>query len=289
MLDQAEKLRRLAKERRVSRLRQGGCRVIAVTSGKGGVGKSNIAVNVTLALAQQGTRVVLIDADLGMANVDVLLGQHSHYDISHFLRHERSMADVITVGPFGARFLFGGTGLCELAELTDMQLQYITSQMVDLERTADLIFIDTGAGVNRAVLRFLLAADEVVVVTTPEPTAITDAYVLIKAYTMQHGDGALHLVVNRADNEDEGYAVGRKLAEVVERFLQRQVDVMGVVREDARISQAVRRQQPLLLAFPRAAAAADIAQIGVNLLARKTYTPARGLQGFLRKMWQHMF
>ena len=279
MPDQAEKLYRLAEERRASRRRSGGCRIVAVTSGKGGVGKSNIAVNVTLALARQGMRVVLIDADLGMANVDVLLGQHSRSDISHFLRHERSLAEVITAGPYGARFLFGGAGLCELAEITEVQLQYITSQLLDLEHTADLILIDTSAGADRMVLRFLLAADEVMVVTTPEPTAITDAYVLMKAYTMRHGDGVLHLVVNRADNEEEGYAVGRKLAQVVARCLQRPVD----------ISQAVRQQQPLLLAFPRAAAAADIARLGANLLAGQTYTPAGGLPGFLHKLWQRMF
>lgn len=288
MPDQAEQLRRLAHERRAARARQGGCRIIAVTSGKGGVGKSNIAVNVTLALARQGTRVVLIDADLGLANVDVLLGQHSHYDISHFLRHERAMTDVISTGPYGARFIFGGTGLCELAGLTDMQLQYITTQMADLERLADIIIIDTGAGVNEMVLRFLLAADEVVVVTTPEPTAITDAYVLLKAYVTRHGTGALHLAVNRAADEHEGYAVGRKLAGVVERFLQHPVDVVGVVREDARIGQAVRSQRPLLLAYPRTAAAADIARLGANLLTRAPYTPVRGLSGFLHKLWRFM-
>lgn len=288
MSDQADKLRRLMQNQPLPQVRRR-ARVITITSGKGGVGKSNIAVNVTLALAQRGERVLLIDADFGMANVDVLLGQNGSYDISHFLQHQRPLADIITEGPYGARFLFGGSGIYEMANLEQDKLQYFMNQLAVLENWADIILIDTGAGLSRGVLQFVLAADEVVVVTTPEPTALTDAYALIKVYTVRQGSGRLHLVVNRATSEKEGYTAAEKIAQVAKRFLQQDVNVLGIVKEDEHVSRAVKQQCPLLIAFPNSQAARYITQIGNNLLAPLELPPSQGLRGFFHKIFHRIF
>ena len=189
MRDQAENLRQMARDANIrpksafiKQQPQHQSRVIAVTSGKGGVGKTNLTVNLALALANLGQKVLIIDADLGLANVEFILGCSPQYNVLNFLDDGYRLADIVTDGPNGIKFMSGGAGIHQLAELSETHLSRIISQMVQFDQWADIILIDTGAGLHRNVINFVMAADEVIIITTPEPTAIADAYAMMKAY-----------------------------------------------------------------------------------------------------------
>lgn len=201
MSDQAEKLRQMTLNSSTPKspiIKQSlKSRVITVTSGKGGVGKTNFTVNLALALAALGQKVLVIDADLGMANVEVVLGCSASYSILNLLENGLKLTDVVAEGPRGIKFMAGGSGIYHLANLSDAHLKHIVSQISLFDHWADFVLIDTGAGLSRNVLNFVMAADEVIIITTPEPTAITDAYAMMKAYAGQNGVAPLRLVVNR--------------------------------------------------------------------------------------------
>lgn len=201
MRDQAEKLRQMARSPnppgQVMKKPNTEARIIAVTSGKGGVGKTNLSVNLALAFAELGQKVLVIDADLGLANIEFLLGYSPAKNLLNLLEDDCNVSDIVVEGPRGVRFVSGGSGIYQLANITEPQLQKIISRFSVLDDWADIILIDTGAGIHRNVMSFVLAADEVVIITTPEPTAIADAYAMIKTYSTNYGQAPLHLVVNR--------------------------------------------------------------------------------------------
>ncbi|MCL4294703.1 MAG: MinD/ParA family protein [Anaerolineae bacterium] len=242
-------------------------RVIAVASGKGGVGKTNVVVNLGLALARRGLRVALLDADLGTANVDIVLGLHPRYHLHHVVTGQKSLAEIIVNGPFGLQVIPGASGLPDLADLPEVQRDLLLRALLVLEGNIDLLLIDTCAGVGRNVVQFILAASELLLVTNPEPTALTDAYALLKVLANYQWPVLTKLVVNNARNGPEGDITGRKLAAVTEQFLGRRVDMIGTVPHDQSVVEAVKRQSPLLQSYPRSPAAVAINRLGERLWA----------------------
>ncbi|MHB8170459.1 MAG: MinD/ParA family protein [Thermincolia bacterium] len=260
-------------------------RVIAVTSGKGGVGKTNFAVNMGLALAARGQRVMIMDADLGLANADVLLGVTPQYNLYHVLKGEKSIREIITYGPQGLMLIAGGSGIQEMANLPRKQIENFITGLGELEGMTDILIIDTGAGLNRNVLTFLLASDEVVVICTPEPTAITDAYGLVKSLYQRQPESHVHLVVNRVENAEEADITATKLTMVAERFLQFPIGRLGYILDDPSVTKAVKSQEPFLLKYPKSLAANCIHRLAGQLLEQGEEQQApSGVKAFFAKV-----
>ena len=261
-------------------------RVIAVTSGKGGVGKTNLAVNLAIALQQRGHRVLVIDADLGMANVDILLGTTSRRHLLDLLQPEVKLDDVIVETVHGVQYISGGSGIEKALEYDHAEKVMLQQKLADCAVRADLILVDTGAGLGRNVMDFILAADEVLLVTTPEPTALTDAYAVMKAYSIYATQKNLRLVINRVYEQKESREVALKLQRAAEKFLHMSVDCLGYVFEDTSVTKAVRKQTPLLKATPNAAAARCIDALAETLLTGSEMHVKRGWKGFLQQIFK---
>lgn len=283
MGDQAERLRELVR----SKVQEKPTRVIAVTSGKGGVGKTNLSVNLGIALAQQGAGVLLVDADLGMANVDVLLGVVPKYGLGEVVNGQRTMEEIIINGPCGLKVISSGSGDYKLANLSRSQLQICLRQLNEIGKDIDIILVDTGAGISRNVLKFVMAADEVIIVTTPEPTAITDAYGVIKILANSKRDFAIWLVINMIDEEREGKQVMERLAVVSKRFLDLEITNIGYIPRDPNVPKSVKEQQPFIVCRPRSAAAQNVQEIAKNLLNRSAH--AGGLGNFFTRLFSGKF
>ncbi|MGI6142433.1 MAG: MinD/ParA family protein [bacterium] len=268
MADQAQGLRKLAE--RMGKVSSTslfpGNRVLAITSGKGGVGKTNLAVNLALVLKEYGKQVLVFDADLGLGNVDVILGIIPTFNLTHVVRGERELQDII-ISEYGINLIAGGSGVEELLELPEWQLRNFLSRLQQLEGVGDYILFDTGAGINRHVLGFVLAATDIIVVTTPEPTAITDAYALLKIIASKNREAVVRLVVNRVVNAQEAAQVARKLRLVAREFLALELYDLGYIIEDPSIAKAVKAQKPFLYAYPRSPASGCLRQVAKNLLA----------------------
>ncbi len=299
MKDQAEKLRQMAKSvfapldklptgRIIKNSVSKKSRVITVTSGKGGVGKTNFTVNLALALANCKQHVLVIDADLGMANVDVILGCWAPYSMMNLLEDNLDINDVIMDGPRGIKFLSGGSGVHELANLSQQNLEIVIKKITLFDDWADIILVDTGAGINRNVINFVMAADEVILITTPEPTAITDAYALIKTFASLQGTAPLKLVVNRVIDQAEGQAVVEKLISVARRFLNISISELGYVYDDRHVTQAVKKQTPLLILYPDAVSSQCIDTIAYEVAYGQKITLPKGIKGFFLKFLDRM-
>ncbi len=275
--DQASALRALARSRPRAT-------VIAITSGKGGVGKSNVAVNLAIRFAKSGKDVVLLDADLGLANADVLCNVDLPANLSHVIARKRELRDVLVHAPGGFRLIGGASGLARMADLTDDDRRRLLDSLADLEHQADLILIDTGAGISPNVLSFTRAADHVLVVTTPEPTAITDAYAVIKVVSRDAGTRRISLLVNQARSPAEGRVVYDRIARVAKQFLAATVFDAGHVMADEAVPTAVRRRTPFLLSTPNCPAGLCITRLAMRL--EQGVTPERESGGFFNRMNQ---
>lgn len=259
------------------------CPVIAITSGKGGVGKTNLALGLAIALAKAKHRVLLWDADLGMANVDVMLGLVPKYNLNHVLRGERSIRETIIEGPAGLRIIPGGSGIEELANVEPVILTRLLQEVAVLDKQLDYLFIDTGAGVSRQVLALALAATDVLLVTTPEPTALTDAYGMIKVLKSHQRADRIKLIVNMTRDNREGEAIAKKLLRVTKQFLNLDLVVLGYVPYDRAVREAVRNNQPYYLAYPRAAASFNTLKIASSL-GKIEQEETGGLKAFMEKV-----
>lgn len=260
-------------------------RVLAISSGKGGVGKTVLAINLALALQRTGKRAVLIDADLGTANVDVLLNLTPGYTLTELVRGERSLSETLIEGPDGLLVLPGGSAVQELADLDDYRFQRLYSQFAELDQKADLLIVDTGAGLSRRVTSFLLAATEIILVTTPEPHAITDAYALVKVVSGQRRSNTFRLVVAMSKSGEEAERVAQKMIFACRRFLNVDLDLLGGFRFDPAVAMSVRRQMPLLVSYPASRAAQDVNALAARLLDLPPPTSEPGgLVGLLRRM-----
>lgn len=265
-MDQAQKLRELTEAAipQLDNLPDGNdARILTVSSGKGGVGKTNFTLNLGIALAKLGKRVSIIDADLGLANIDVMLGIFPKYNISHALNGHVEITECITKGPYDINILSGGSGILELVELEEEAIKKLISSLNFLNTISDYILIDTGAGLNKAVLTFIEAATDVVMIVTPDPTSITDAYALIKNINKEK-DYKIKLVINRVDSNDEGEDVYIKLEKAVDKFLSKKVENFGYIYEDEYLRKAIRKQTPVLELFPKALSSKCIEHIAYN-------------------------
>ncbi len=240
-------------------------RVITVTSGKGGVGKTNISVNMSVALAASGQNVLLMDADLGLANVDVLLGLQPAYNLSHVVNGERSLEEVIVTGPEGVRVIPASSGLKNMAELSHVEHAGLIRAFSELSFNPDVLVIDTAAGVSDSVVTFSRASHEVIVVVCDEPASITDAYATIKLLSRDHGLYRFRIVANMVRSSQEGVELYKKLVKVTNRFLDATLDYMGAVPYDDYLRKAIQKQRSVVDAYPRSKAS-----IAFKKLAQKT-------------------
>jgi flagellar biosynthesis protein FlhG len=281
MLDQAQGLRNLVngKESNTSKPR-----IITVTSGKGGVGKSNIVVNLSICLQKMGKKVLIFDADIGMGNDDVLMGFLPKFNIFDIITSEMNIEDVMVTGPFGVKLLAGGSGINKFEELTDEERDSFINKL-SLVEDMDFIIMDTGAGINRSVLSFATCCDDLIILTTPEPTSLTDAYSLLKA--IKHFKLKLNakVIINKVLDEKDGVLTYNKFNNVVRTFLKMDLEYLGKVNEDKKLALAVRMQQPLVTCFPESEAAQDINNIALKLIGSDYTTEGIGVKGLFKKLF----
>ena len=262
----------------------GGPRVIAVASGKGGVGKTNVTANLAVALAQRGQRVCVLDADLGLANLDVLLGLSPKLSLLHVLRGERRLAEVVVDGPAGIRIIPAASGFEELTALDAADRMRLLSELDSLDPTLDVLLVDTGAGISSNALYFTAAAAEVLVVITPEPTALTDAYALVKVLAARYGRREFLVTVNMAANATDAEAAFARLARVAERFLRVRLEYQGWVPYDDALPRSVRQQQPVVLGAPGTPASLALVDLARRLQTRPVARVHGGVQFLFERM-----
>jgi len=277
---QAERLRSFVREhaRRA--------RVLAITSGKGGVGKTSTSVNLAIALAAQDQRVAILDADLGLANVEVLLGLNSLYNLQHVVDGEKTLLETLVQGPGGIHIIPGSSGMAKFADLGEAERERLIGGMTELQEDMDFLIVDTMAGIGKNAVSFATAADEVLVVCTPEPSSIVDGYTMIKTVFQQRDDSAVSLIVNMAANKEQAQAVANKIGHVTRQYLNHGLSYHGYILRDPHVSQAVMQSVPLLLRYPNASASACITRLAARLLQHRPSTRPGETPGFLRRFAQ---
>lgn len=281
MVDQAQQLRDLVWRKRHN------AHVIAVTSGKGGVGKTSTSVNLAISLAANGGRVILLDADLGLANVEVLMGLGSLYNLAHVIEGSKSMLDILVKAPGGIEIVPGSSGLSKVADLDATSRERLITGVRELQQAADFIVVDTMAGIGRNAVGFATAADEVLLVTTPEPSAIVDAYAMLKTIYHLRNDAVVRLMVNMVANQAQAKAVASKLANVSQQYLGRNLSYLGFLPRDPHVSQAVMQSQPFVVAFPNAPATKCMQMLAARLIQQQPASePNR--EGFFRRFVQSL-
>ena len=281
-MDQAERLRIIKASQHSRPL----ARVITVTSGKGGVGKSNTAINLAIQFRKMEKRVIILDADFGLANIEIMFGAVPKHNLCDLIYQGKNIREIITWGPMEVGFISGGSGIAGMSNLSRDYLSYIIKNLVQLDTIADIIIVDTGAGISDAVLEFLVASGEILLVTTPEPTSITDSYSLLKAlyrhprFTQE--TTKVKMIANRVEKEEEGEVLFSKLNAVVARYLKVPMTYLGCVPEDAHLSRAVMQQVPVSLQNPGARSTAAYERIAQRLLGREEEErqPKRGMAAF---------
>ncbi|AEG59530.1 MinD/ParA family protein [Desulforamulus ruminis] len=264
--------------------RNSGARVIAVASGKGGVGKTNLTVNLAVELSRRGYRVAVFDADLGMANVEVLLGIVPQYTLYDYLYQGKRMDEILAFSPLSVQVISGGSGFVELANLEPELSGRLGQGLQELDRMFDFILVDNGAGISKTVLGFLAAADEVIMVITPEPTSLTDGYGLIKVLSKYHVHNRIMVVINRALDQREAQSTFQRLEYTADKFLQVQLVNLGTILEDKSVVQAVKSQKPFIVGASSSSAAQSLAGIADCLVSGKKGEEPQGAQGFFGKL-----
>jgi len=261
--------------------------VLAITSGKGGVGKTNISANLAICLAASRKKVLLVDADFSLGNLDVVMNVNSKYNISHMINDGKSIEEIIHIGTEGVEMICGASGLEELADINEFQRRRLLKELSRLQNDNDIIIIDTAAGISRLVVGFCLAADHVLVVTTPEATAMTDAYAMIKVLIGNEFTGQISLIVNMARSIAEGKKTYQKIATVAGRFLNARVYNAGVLMKDERLSSAVRLRKPVVLAHPKSQITSSLVALAATLSNSVAAQPDD--EGFFKKVVNWFF
>lgn len=267
-MDQAQKLRNVIKAKNQNNIKN--ARVITITSGKGGVGKSNLAINLAVQLRKRGQRVIILDADFGLANIEIMFGVVPKHNLSSLLYQGKSIKDIISTGPMDIGFISGGNGVIGLNNLNRDQIMYTVKSINELNELADVIIIDTGAGVSDQVMEFVMASPEVLLVTTPEPSSLTDSYSILKVLYrnpnfMQDGT-TIHVVANRVQSVEDGQMVYEKLKSVVEQFLNGNINYLGMIPQDVELERAVRQQKIVSIHNPNSVSANAFELLTTNLL-----------------------
>lgn len=264
-------------------------RIITVTSGKGGVGKTNIATNMAIAYGQMGKKVILIDADLGLANVNVMMNLIPQYNLYHVIRKQKKMSEIILDTDYGIKLVAGASGFSKIANMNEEERNAFINEMYTLS-DADIIIIDTSAGVSKNVLGFVAAADEVIVVTTPEPTSITDAYGIIKiiATEVDNLNINLKMIVNRVNSSLEGKRVADRMIQIAAQFLNLKVEYLGFIYDDPVVSQAVLKQKPFIVVDQKSKAAMCLRHI-VSRIEKTEFHDSEGFGRFIKKLFGRAF
>jgi flagellar biosynthesis protein FlhG len=291
MGDQAETLRELMRNRAPAPSQPQGqrkTRIIAVSSGKGGVGKTNVSINMAIAYARLGKKVIVMDADLGLANVNVILNMIPKYNLYHVIRKQKTMKDIILDTEYGIRIVAGASGFSKIANLNEEERQNFIEELSTLSE-ADIIIIDTSAGVSNNVLDFIAASDDTIIVTTPEPTAITDAYGIIKiiATEINSLNIGLKLIVNRVHSVTEGKRIAERIINIAGQFLNLKVDYLGCIYDDPAVLAAVLRQKPFMVADPRGKASICLQHM-VGKLEKTEFREGSGISRFVKKLLGRM-
>lgn len=284
--DQAERLRLIMKEKNET-VRKGVPHIFTVSSGKGGVGKTNFAINLAIAFAEIGRKVVVMDADLGLANVNVILGIIPKFNLYHVIKKQKKLRDIIIDTPYGIQIIAGASGFSQLANLAEQERNVFIEGLKDLAY-ADIIIVDTAAGVSQNVLSFLRAADDALIITTPEPTAITDAYGIIKSISVEMNGPNVRLVVNRVKSVMEGKRVAERVINIAGQFLNIKVDSLGFIFEDTMVQKSVIKQDPFIKSDPGCKASQSIRHI-MSRLANIEYNGNGGFGRFLRGLFGNKF
>ena len=290
-MDQAEALRNAVKLKKQADKPR--ARVITVTSGKGGVGKSNVAVNLAVQMCRQGKRVIVLDADFGLANVEVMFGTVPKYTLADLVYHGKKISEIISEGPMGIGFISAGTGITGLNNLSQEQVAYMAGSLGELDEFADVILIDTGAGISSYVLEFVLASEEVILVTTPDPSSLMDSYSLLKAIhkhpRFPEQERKILVLANRVISVNEGRQVYEKLNSVVRKFLQGRIYYVGMIPQDAALEKAVRQQQPVSIYMPYSKSAKAFESVVSELLyyGQKQEKAPRGISQLFANFWRH--
>lgn len=251
MKDQAERLRELMRNKEKSRAANKKAKVLAITSGKGGVGKTNFAINLAISIKRLGHKVLVLDADLGLANVEILTGTNAKYTILDLILGRKSINEIIITGPEEIKLISGGSGLEELSVMDEENINRLIEELERLESSIDFIIIDTGAGISDLVTKFVMAADEVIVVTTPDPTSIMDAYTMIKTLINNGYESKLNVVTNMVNNKGEAITTFNKLNMAANNFLKTELNFLGFLERSNLVSRAVKEQRPFILSNPR--------------------------------------
>ncbi len=285
-MDQAEQLRNIVKAENIKKPSRPLARVITVTSGKGGVGKSNTAINLAIQFRKMGQRVIILDADFGLANIEIMFGAVPKHNLCDLIYQNKNIKEIITWGPGEVGFISGGSGIAGLSNLSREYLVYIIQNLAELDAIADIIIVDTGAGISEAVLEFLVASGEIILVTTPEPTSITDSYSLLKALNSHprfvRELSEVKMISNKVSNKTEGQMLFNKLNAVVARYLKLPITFLGSVPEDQQLSRAVMQQTPVSLQTPGAKSSVAYEEIARKLMNMNTenVAPKRGMAAF---------
>ena len=287
-MDQAQNLRNIIKMQNQKMVQN--ARVISVTSGKGGVGKSNTSVNIAVQFQRQGKRVIIFDADFGLANIEVMFGIIPKYNLGDLMFKGKELKEIITPGPEGVGFISGGSGIAKLVNLDKEQIKRLVGKLSELDELADVIIIDTGAGISSSVMEFLVASPETILVTTPEPASITDSYALLKALSMNEDYSPekckVKLIANRVGKKEEGQNLYEKLSAVSSRFLNIELEYLGAIPFDNNITKAVMTQEPVSLKYPGSVSSKCYEDI-VNILENKEISSHNniGVRNFFKSVF----
>jgi flagellar biosynthesis protein FlhG len=277
MSDQAQKLRELAAAARTQP------RIITVTSGKGGVGKSNVVINLATALSRMGKRILIIDADLGLANIDILLGLKNRFNLQDVMEGRMKLKDIVVRGPAEIKVIPGSSGIPRIANMSSRKRREFIESFEELEDEADIILLDTSAGMTKNVINFALLADDIILVTTVEPSAITDAYAMIKVIHAEKPQANVGLIMNMAKSERHALEVAQKIAEVSRQFINFNISILGVLPDDPHVSRAVMQRRPWAELYPKTGAAKSIREVAGKVLNGENDS-ATGGNGLLQRI-----
>lgn len=284
MLDQAQRLRQLAQNTNADMPHKRGAKILTVTSGKGGVGKSNIVVNLAITLQRMNKNVLIFDADAGMGNDDILMGFLPRYSIYDLLDGSKDIKEIIIKGPYGVRLIPGGSALNKIQEFTESDRNIFLNKLSEID-DVDFIIMDTGAGISRSVLGFIACCEELIIVTTPEPTSLTNAYSLLKAVNYFKLKKGAKVIINRVISENEGRNTFNKFSNAAANFLKMNLEYLGNVTDDKKITLAVRQQKPFVLSYPNCAASSDINNIAGKLAGSSNTKKSTNMETLFKKIF----
>lgn len=263
-------------------------RVIAVTSGKGGVGKTNLSVNLGVALSKIGRRVALLDADMGLANVDILLGLSPEFNLSHVLKGEKTLEDIMLTGPAGLKVIPASSGVQQMSELSNIEQAAIIRAFSEIDRRLDVLIVDTAAGISSSVVNFARACQEIIVVVCDEPTSLTDAYAYMKLLNRDYGLSKFHIVTNMVQSPQQGQQLFTKLTKVTDKYLDVSLNYVGAVPFDEYLRKSVQKQTPVIEAFPRSKSALAVRNLALKIDSWPLKIQAGGyLEFFVERMIQY--